>query len=252
MILLEDLSVFTENATLLKNINLTLKAPFKVGFVGESGSGKSTLAKLLCGLLNKNLKKSGKAEVFGIDILRSKEKLLRELRKKTMKYIVQEPYHALNPFLKIGFQLKEGSFEALTKEKLLSILEGYDLFDPLILNAYPHQLSGGQRQRIALIMAMLSNPQVLIADEPTTALDPFLQKTVLHKIESYIDHTQSSLIMISHDLEMVQKTCDQIFIMKDGQIVESILASKLFSEAQHPYTKRLISIFTKNVLLETL
>jgi peptide/nickel transport system ATP-binding protein len=251
MIIVEDLSVFAGDSAILKNINLELKPPFKVGFVGESGSGKSTLAKLLCGLHHKSLHIQGKVQVFGTDVIQAKEKDLRQLRRKKMKYIVQEPYHALNPYLKIGFQLKEAAFFPYDENVLLAMLQEYDFLDPLILKAYPYQLSGGQRQRMALIMALLSKPDILVADEPTTALDPFLQKTILGKINTYIDNTTNSLIMISHDLEMVQKTCHEIYVMKDGEIVEKIRSDKLFTEAVHPYTKKLTSLFSSNTLLET-
>jgi len=252
MICLKNVSVFFENAPLLKQINLELKAPFKVGIVGESGSGKSTLAKLLCGLLGKNLKIEGLAHAFGFDLFKSSEKQLRALRKETMKYIVQEPYYALNPYLSIGFQLKEANPTIFKNNQIYSLLQAYDFFDPKVLKAYPHQLSGGQRQRLSLVMALISKPKVLVADEPTTALDPILQKAILQNIQSFISQEDASLILISHDLEMIQKNVDLIFVMHEGKIIESIESKNLFDFPKDPYTIKLTQIFKTNPFLENL
>ncbi len=245
MIQLINFTVQDGSKILLDHLNLELQKPFKLGIMGESGSGKSTLAKALVRLIDPKLIIHGELRFKDLSIYHLDEKKLREIRKDQLKYLVQEPYFALNPYLKIRTQLKEAFKNPPTEADLIQSLNTVGLEDPLILNRYPYQLSGGQRQRIALLQALVSKPSVLIADEPTTALDPLLQKTILSLISGYTEKTQSSLVFISHDLEALVSMTDQIIVMYGGRIVERLLSKDLFTNAKHPYTQALVACVIK-------
>jgi len=245
MITLSDFTVKDGDKILLDHLNLDLQEPFKLGVIGESGSGKSTLAKTLVGLIDPKLTIEGDLRFKGLPIYPLDERKLREIRKDQLKYLVQEPYFALNPYLKIRTQLKE-AFKYPPKETdLIESLKTVGLEDPLILNRYPYQLSGGQRQRIALLQALIAKPRVLIADEPTTALDPLLQKTILSLMTSYIEKTGASILFISHDLEALASMTNEIIVMYAGRIVERLLSKDLFINPQHPYTQALVACVIK-------
>lgn len=240
MIEISQLNCFDGTTKILDNIELTLPRFCKIGIIGQSGSGKSTLAKACAMLLADHLTLTGTILYEGQNILSLKESKKRALRKHHLKYLVQEPFFALNPYLKIKTQLKEAfGFEASSKE-LYEALGLVELQKPGLLDLYPHQLSGGQRQRLALLQALVSKPKVLIADEPTTALDPILQKQILLLIKNYISTEKSSLIFVSHDIKAAKLLTDQIIVMKEGKIIETLPSSDLFEKAKHPYTLQLL------------
>lgn len=246
MIEVKNLSVLAGSQFLLKNINLLLTPPFRIGIVGTSGSGKSTLAKALCMLLDHDLKVEGQIFFKGLDLLKIKEKEKRKIRQSELKYLVQEPFFALNPYLKVKTQLKEVTDKYQNEADLLSYLNQVDLKDKRILNAYPLELSGGQRQRLCLLQCLMQNPKVLIADEPTTALDPIKKNEILTLINNFLDEKKSSMIFVSHDLKATCAITDMIYVMDQGQIIEIIPSKDFFIKASHPFTKSLINSLIEN------
>lgn len=246
MIHIQNLSVFAAGVPLLKNINLMLKAPFRIGIIGSSGSGKSTLAKALCMLLDPSIKVEGQIFYEGINILELAEKQKRFLRKSKLKYLVQEPYFALNPYLKIKTQLKEALSEPADDKLLISYLKKVGLEDKRILSSYPLELSGGQRQRLSILQALMQNPAILIADEPTTALDPIKQKEILSLINNFLDEKNTSMIFVSHDLKTTCAMTETIYVMDKGQIIETLPSKDFFTKACHPFTQSLINSLIEN------
>lgn len=246
MIEIKNLSVSTKNHSILKNINLSLKAPFRIGIVGASGSGKSTFAKALAMLLDSDLKIDGQILLDGVDILQLKEKDKRAVRKSTLKYLVQEPFFALNPYLKVKTQLKETLDFTPNEETLYQYLNIVGLEDKRLLNCYPLELSGGQRQRLCLLQCLMQKPKVLIADEPTTALDPLRQKEILNLIKNYLNDNTASLIFVSHDLKATCAMTDYIYVMHQGEIIETLASCEFFEKAIHPFTRSLIDSLIEN------
>lgn len=248
MIEIKDLTVKSGHIPILSNVSLTLKKPFRIGVVGASGSGKSTLAKALCMLLDSSLSIEGQISYDSTDLYSLKEKQRRLFRKNKLKYLVQEPFFALNPYLKIKTQLNEAFDYRPSNEVLMSYLHKVGLHDQNILNAFPLELSGGQRQRLSLLQGIIQNPEVLIADEPTTALDPIKQKDILDLIKNFLDLQNSSLIFVSHDLKATCMMTDVIYVMHQGRIIETLPSYDFFDKAEHPFTQSLIDSLIENHL----
>ena len=241
MITFENFSVSDQNRIILHPLTLSLPSPFRLGIIGQSGSGKSTLAKASCMLLQPHLETKGYLGFENQNLLNIREKEKRYLRKNSLKYLVQEPFFALNPYLKIKTQLNEAFDKKPPLAKLIEALSSIGLNDTGILESYPHQLSGGQRQRIALLQALLAKPKILIADEPTTALDPLLQKMIFSLINDYLAKEKASLILVSHDLKAIVDMTDEALVLLEGHVVERLSSKELFTNAAHPYTRSLIA-----------
>ncbi len=220
-----------------------------VGIVGESGSGKSVTSMAIMGLLPEKTAHSNGSILFeGKELLSEKPKQLRKLRGKDISMIFQEPMSALNPSLRCGFQVAEILMHHLNmsaseaKKETLSLFEKVKLPRPHeIFNSYPHQISGGQMQRVMIAMAIACKPKLLIADEPTTALDVTVQKEILELLKSLQKETNMSMIFISHDLSLVSEIADTVVVMYKGKIVETGSVRKIFTEADHTYTKALLA-----------
>lgn len=224
-----------------------------LGIVGESGSGKSVTALSIIGLLPEGAKVDSGRLILGsgkdeTDLLRLKEKELSHIRGKHISMIFQEPMTSLNPTMRCGKQVLEtilvhtkiSSKDA--KQKVIRLFEEVLLPDPeRIYNAYPHQLSGGQKQRVMIAMAIACDPEILIADEPTTALDVTVQSAVLATLKKIQTKRGMAMIFISHDLGLVSRIADRILVMYKGKIVESGKAADIFSHPQHEYTKALLA-----------
>lgn len=235
-------------------INFSLYPGEFLGIVGESGSGKSVSSLAIMGLLPKRFARISSGEIWFnsqkglIDLTSLQEDAYREIRGKEIAMIFQEPMSALNPVMTCGEQLEEmleihqASLTASARKKqVLSLLAEVKLPRPeKIYKAYPHELSGGQRQRIMIAMALSCNPRLLIADEPTTALDVSVQATILDLLKELQQNRQMAVILITHDLGVVAEVADRVIVMQQGKIVESATTEKLFSKAEHPYTKGLI------------
>jgi len=223
----------------LDGATLTVSAGETVGIVGESGSGKSTLGAAIGGLLPSSARlTSGEVRVDGeaVDRLRAGE--LRELRRNRLGFVFQEPIASLDPTMRVGKQME---LVLRGRENVLAHLERVRLTDPLrVARSYPHQLSGGMAQRVAIAMAMAREPEILVADEPTAALDAQVRDEVLDVIFSLAEETGTTILWLSHDLPAVGKRCSRIAVMYGGRVVEYGAAADVLNAPQHPYTAALL------------
>lgn len=235
---------------IVKNSSFTLNQNEILGIVGESGSGKSVTSLAVMGLLPKGILEitSGKIEFDGKDISAMSQKELRNLRGNDIAMIFQEPMSSLNPSLKCGFQVEEILMEhtslskAAIKAMVLSLFEKVKLPNPdKIYNRYPHEISGGQKQRVMIAMAIACKPKILIADEPTTALDVTVQKEIIVLLKELQQETKMSILFISHDLSLVSEIANRVLVMYRGEIVEQGESAAIFANPQNTYTKALIS-----------
>lgn len=220
-----------------------------LGIVGESGSGKSVSCMALMGLLPVPPARieSGHAMFHGKDLLTLDPESLRRIRGKRISMIFQEPMTSLNPYLTIGVQLieilatHEGSAEEAARRRAIEMLDRVGIPEPHIrINRHPHEFSGGMRQRVMIAMALLTNPDILIADEPTTALDVTIQAQILELIREVKTEFGMSVILISHAMGVVSDMSDEILVMYAGRVVERGAPDDIFRNPAHPYTKALI------------
>jgi len=222
-----------------------------LGVVGESGCGKSVTALSIMGLLPKpaGTVESGSIEFMGEDLLKLPKEGMQAIRGKRISMIFQEPMTALNPVHKVGKQIKEVyqlHFSGLSNGQMVreaaAMLAKVGIADPeKVLDNYPHQLSGGMRQRVMIAMALAAKPEILIADEPTTALDVTVQAQILDLIKSLQKEMDMAVILITHDLGVIAENCDHAVVMYGGQVAETAQVRELFSNPCHPYTKGLLS-----------
>jgi peptide/nickel transport system ATP-binding protein/oligopeptide transport system ATP-binding protein len=243
-------------------VSLTLKERSTLGIVGESGSGKSVTALSIMGLLMGTHGRiiSGSIVLDGVDIAKISEEEKRKLRGSKMSMIFQEPMTSLNPVMKIGRQVAEG----ILQHQQISHKEAWDKAEQMLrktgvprvehmMNEYPFQLSGGQRQRVMIAMALACSPRILIADEPTTALDVTIQAQILDLMNNLKEETGTSILFITHDLGVVAELCDDVVVMYCGRIVEKADVKSLFARPSHPYTRGLLASIPKlNVHVEEL
>ena len=218
-----------------------------LSIVGESGSGKSMTTKAILGLTNSWLKISGTAKYKGKNLIGLKQSELRKIRGKNICMIPQDAMTSFDPLYTIGYQMIETFVENLGISKEESKKLAIESLDKMLINnpeevikKYPHQLSGGMLQRCMIAIAIAMKPDIIIADEPTTALDSINQREVVEEFKRLRDVTGTSLIFISHDLGVVQSLADDILVMKNGECVEYGTAKKIFENPQHEYTKYLI------------
>jgi len=232
----------------LQGISLQLQAGRTLGVVGESGSGKSTLAQALVRLLPAGARQTaGRVQFEGRDLGGLNERAMRELRGRAMAMILQDPLSSLNPLLTVGSQIAEvaqrhlGLNRAQAWQHAAELLRAVRLAEPEArLREYPHQLSGGMRQRVAGAIALAGHPQLLIADEPTTALDPTVQVQYLRLLKDLQERHGFALVLITHDLGIVARLCDDVAVMYAGRIVERGPAAVVFGAPAHPYTRALL------------
>lgn len=237
----------------VKDAEFTLEKGDFFGIVGESGSGKSVTTKTILRLGPKNCKvKGGEILFHGKDILKMNDSELRSLRGKEIAMIFQDSLSALNPVYRVGNKMVElirhnnGVSREEARRQALDLLKAVGITDAeKSMRSYPHELSGGMRQRVMIAMAMSSHPQVLIADEPTTALDVTIQAQILHLLLDLQKKTGMSIILITHDLGVVAQTCRKVAVMCGGYVVESGTVEEIFLEPVHPYTKALIASMPK-------
>jgi len=234
------------------DMNFQVEAGKVLAIVGESGSGKSTTAMGLMDLLATNARVSGSVIVRGQEMIGAKKSQLRKFRGREVAYIFQEPMTALNPVYTIGFQIVEtlrthfdmGPNDA--KTRAIELLTMVEIPTPeASFNKYPHQLSGGQRQRAMIAQSLACDPGLLVADEPTTALDVTVQAEILDLIRNLRDKLNSAILLITHDMGVVADLSDDILVMKDGNTVEYGTADQIFNRPQHPYTKELLAAVPK-------
>ncbi len=265
LISIRDLSISfgkgKKRKEVLHNISFDLFEDEILGIVGESGSGKSVTSLSIMGLLpQKHTTLSGEIQYNGHNLLGISEKKFRKIRGSEIAMIFQEPMSALNPSLKCGFQVAEilrlhlGMSAAEARNETLSLFGKVKLPKPInIYNSYPHEISGGQMQRVMIAMAIACKPKLLIADEPTTALDVTVQKEIISLLKTIQQETKMALLFISHDLNLVSEIADRVVVMYKGEIVENATAEQLFSKPTAEYTKALLaSRPSLNVRLEKL
>ena len=237
----------------LKKINLELSKGEKVALVGESGSGKSVTTKLILGLLNqKNVTKSGKIIFNNKDILNLSQKEFRKIRGNNISIIFQDPIAALNPVFKIKDQFYEVNLNNRPMSKKESFLiackalEKVSIRDPeRVLESYPFQLSGGLAQRVVITMAMINKPELLLADEPSTALDVTIQNQALDLMHDLTQETNTAVLLITHNMGVVRKFAERVYVIFRGVIVEEGTKDQVFKNPGHPYTKALLNSIPK-------
>jgi oligopeptide transport system ATP-binding protein len=231
----------------VNGISFEINRAETIGIVGESGSGKSQVLMSIMGLLPQNGKATGSVRFDGQEILGLKRDRLNKIRGTRISMIFQDPMTALNPYMTVGHQLSE----VLTSHRQISPADARDEAKRLLdqvhipepkkrLEQYPHELSGGMRQRVMIAMGMLAKPDLLIADEPTTALDVTIQAEILDLLTELQHATGTAIIMVTHDLGVVAGLCDRVLVMYGGRIVESGPVRDIFYDPQHPYTKGLL------------
>ena len=243
---------FTDDGVVksVDGVDLTLKEGSTLGIVGESGSGKSVTALSIMGLLMETRGKivDGKILLDGKDIVNVSDETKRKMRGSQIAMIFQEPMTSLNPVMKIGNQIMEAILfhqectKAQAREKALDILKKVEIpRAERILNEYPFQLSGGQRQRVMIAMALVCHPKILIADEPTTALDVTIQAQILELMNHLKNEIGTSTLFITHNLGVVAETCDDVAVMYCGRVVETGSVFDVFGNPGHPYTRGLLA-----------
>jgi len=242
---------FTRNGIVhaVEDVSFQVDRGQTLGIVGESGSGKSVTCYSLLGLIPTPPGRivAGSAMFDGLDLLKASTKQLRGVRGKRISMIFQDPMTSLNPYMKVSAQLMEPLelHEGIKGKKALSLaidaLAEVGIPDPeKRIDSYPHEFSGGMRQRVMIAMALITKPELLICDEPTTALDVTVQKQVLDLIKDRQRELGTSIVFITHDLAVVSEVCDQINVMYAGRIVESASRQQLFSNPLHAYTRSLL------------
>lgn len=234
----------------VRGVSFDIHAGQNIAIVGESGSGKSVTALSLLRLHDEARTRYASGEIIfdGIDVLKSKESQIREIRGRDISMIFQEPMTSLNPVYPVGDQLIEPIVlhQKVSKEqarqRAIELLDRVGIPDPARhINSFPHMMSGGQRQRVMIAMALACNPKLLIADEPTTALDVTIQKQILELLSDLQQEFNMSVLMITHDLNLVRHYSEYVCVMKDGEIVEQAEAKQVFDSPKHEYTQQLLS-----------
>ena len=240
--------------TALKKISLDIKEGEKVALVGESGSGKSVTARMILGLLsNSNIKKNGEIFFENIDLLKESSSQIKRIRGNEISMIFQDPVSSLNPYFTVKKQMLQAlenhtkDYDKNTIEKyFVDLLKDVKIEDPeRVLNSYAFQLSGGMAQRVMISMALINNPKLILADEPTTALDVTVQKKVLSIMKDVISRKKMSMLLISHNLGVVREFADKIYVIYQGTILEEGSNEKIFNSPGHIYTQTLLQAIPK-------
>ena len=231
----------------LREVNLSVPQNRIVGIVGESGSGKSTVASAVMRLLANNADvRTGEIEFEGRDILAMSESELRTVRGEEIAMVFQDPMTAQTPVLSIGQQMIDIQYRRSLsrkekRQKAIDMLTRVGIPDPSDrMDQYPHQLSGGMRQRISIAMSLMMSPKLLIADEPTTALDVTLEAQIIHLFRELRKSFDGSIIVVSHNLGLIAELCDEVVVMYAGEVVERATVDDIFYRAAHPYTQALL------------
>jgi len=236
----------------VNNVSFNLPENESLAIVGESGSGKTQLAYSILGLLDKNAEVKGQIIYQNKNILSLSEKELNKIRSKKISIIFQDPMTSLNPYMKIKKQLNEiiinhnGFTNDQATNESLRILDAVKIQDSKkTINSYPHELSGGMRQRVMIGMSIICKPEIIIADEPTTSLDVTVQSQIMDLFNDIKKEFNSSIILITHNMGIVQNICSQLMVMYGGKIMELGDINKIFKKPLHPYTKGLLETVPK-------
>ncbi len=247
--------VYGGQVNALNQVSLRVNAGEIVGVVGESGSGKSVTAMMAMRLLPPDgfSVTGGRLRMLGLDVVNASEKQMRTLRGARVAMIFQEPMNSLNPTRKIGRQmcevirLHQGLDRAQAQAKALSLLQEMQIGDAgQVMNRYPFELSGGMRQRVLIAMAFSCEPELIIADEPTTALDVTVQRQVLYLLQQKARTSGTAVLFITHDMAVVSQLCDRVYVMYAGQVIESGATAEVITHPAHPYSIGLLQAAPEN------
>ncbi|MEU3655221.1 ABC transporter ATP-binding protein [Streptomyces sp. NPDC032161] len=244
-----DLTIRTaQGRTLVDGLSLTMDRGERLGLIGESGSGKSLTTLAVLGLLPDGMTATGSVVLAGTQIVGASEKQLTGVRGRDASVVFQEPLTALDPLMRVGRQIAEplgrrrGLKGAGLRRAVVEALEQVRLPEPdRIARAFPHEISGGQRQRVALAMALACDPQLLIADEPTTALDVTVQSDMLDLLDTLVRDRGMAVLFVSHDLAVVSKVSDRVLVLKDGRAVEEGDVHEIVRAPREEYTRALVA-----------
>lgn len=247
-----DLEItFGENAKpAVTGVNLSIKAGERVGIIGESGSGKSVTAMSILRLNNERVMRYGATSRVlyqGKNLLTADEKTMRSIRGCEISQVFQDPMSVLNPVFKVGTQVldvlrtHDTHSVSAARAKVISSFEEVGIHDPEhVFSQYPHELSGGMRQRVMIAMAIAASPQLMIADEATSALDVTVQAAVLNTLDQLVESRKMSVLMITHDMGVVARFCERVYVMRAGEVVESGSVTQVLTQPTHNYTRSLL------------
>jgi peptide/nickel transport system ATP-binding protein len=249
---IKGLDIRAGDKPLVSDLSLAIRPGERIGLIGESGSGKSMTAMAATGLLPPSIAVTGSITLDGQQVVGATDRVMNRLRGVAAAVVFQEPLTALDPLMKIGRQIAEPVRRRLERDGVKATKEAVqrevrDLVDKValpqpdrIINSYPHEVSGGQRQRVAIAMALACRPKLLIADEPTTALDVTTQSEILKLLDQLVRETGMALLFISHDLPVVAQVVERVIVLKNGIAVEEGPVGSVFGKPQHDYTKTLV------------
>jgi peptide/nickel transport system ATP-binding protein len=249
MTLLSVTNLFVRTSTgraLVHDLSFDLAAGARLGLIGESGSGKSVTSLAITGLLAAGLTSTGSVRLDDVEVVGAAERRLVPLRGRVASVVFQEPLTALDPLMRIVRQVAEpirrhrGLTGAALREAVTAALAEVSLTEDRLGRAYPHEISGGQRQRVAIAIALASRPQLLIADEPTTALDVTVQAQILDLLDDLVAARGMALLFISHDLAVVSAMTNDVIVLESGRAVERGAVADVLAAPQHPYTAQLV------------
>lgn len=249
LLIIENLTIRHAERPLVSDVSLSVAAGERVGLIGESGSGKSLTALAAIGLLPEGMRASGSIRLSDKEVIGAADRDVAGLRGTAVATIFQEPLTALDPLMRIGKQIAEAVRRRARRDgrsvdvqaEVLGLMARVALPDPArLVRAYPHEMSGGQRQRAAIAMALACRPNLLIADEPTTALDVTTQAEVLTLLETLVREENMGLLFISHDLPVVGTAVDRVVVLRAGEMVEQGTIAEVFGRPRHPYTVGLV------------
>ncbi|WP_150461358.1 ABC transporter ATP-binding protein [Nesterenkonia ebinurensis] len=231
----------------VRGVSLNLQAGRIQGLAGESGSGKTVTAMAVLGLLPASARVTGSARLGEVDLTSLRPRELNRIRGRRVAMVFQDPSASLHPQITIGAQLTDhlrhhlGLKRKAAQRQAMELLARVKVPHPQeALSRFPHQFSGGQRQRIAIAIALACDPEVLLADEPTTALDVTVQAGILHLLRELVDERDLAVLLVTHDLGVMSAVADDVAVMRDGRVVESGTRAQMFTDPQHPYTRQLL------------
>lgn len=249
-----DLSVSFGSAAVLRGLSFTLRRGESLGVVGESGSGKTLTALAIIGLLPKAARASGEIRLEGRDLLALPEREKRKLRGRRIGMIFQEPATALNPSMRVGLQIAEGLrlhhgvSASAARSEALRLMERVKIADSARrIDSYPHELSGGQRQRIGIAIALAPGPEILLADEPTTALDATVQQEILTLLDDLVTDLNLALMFISHNLGVIARISDRVLVLRRGEMMEEGPVEDVLRRPRTDYARTLLAALPRRL-----